>query len=324
MSSTELDHRSNGVHFFKIILQRNLNEGKLKVPVSFVRRHWLGITNPVTLRLPNMTENKVFWEKTSDYNVWFCNGWKEFAKYLSLGDSQLTLFQYQENSVFNVIVCGKCGLEIKYPLKETNKEHEEVEESDTSLQIIEDPSSSKGKRLKSSPPYFKKMKINSKEQKEPKHEKRKVQEQGRFLNFKDTDNGSSCDDLKERSKVLYDKVKNFFHADMDFFMCMIQKTYIKKDVLGIPIEFAKKHLHRMEGRNITLFVDQDRPWNADLNLTLNNQYTLSGGWSKFRAHNNLKFGDICVFMLNKCKGTVSFQVKIFSLEKDMSTPYFEG
>lgn len=136
-----------------------------------------------------MTENKVFWEKTSDYNVWFCNGWKEFAKYLSLGDSQLTLFQYQENSVFNVIVCGKCGLEIKYPLKETNKEHEEVEESDTSLQIIEDPSSSKGKRLKSSPPYFKKMKINSKEQKEPKHEKRKVQEQGRFHNFKDTDNG---------------------------------------------------------------------------------------------------------------------------------------
>jgi len=79
----------------------------------------------------------------------------------------------------------------------------------------------------------------------------------------------------------------------------------------------------MEGRNVTLFVDQDRPWNVDLNLTLNNQYTLSGGWSKFRAHNNLKFGDICVFMVDKCKGTVSFQVKIFSLEKDMNTPYFE-
>jgi len=62
----------------------------------------------------------------------------------------------------------------------------------------------------------------------------------------------------------------------------------------------------MEGRNVTLFVDQDRPWTVDLNLTLNNQYTLSGGWSKFRAHNNLKFGDICVLMLNKCKGTVSF------------------
>ena len=64
------------------------------MPISFVRRHWQGITNSVTLRLPNMTEKKVFWEKTSDYNVWFCNGWKEFAKYLSLDDSQLMLFQY--------------------------------------------------------------------------------------------------------------------------------------------------------------------------------------------------------------------------------------
>jgi len=109
-----------------------------------------------------MTKKKVFWEKTSDYDVWFCNGWKEFAKYLSLGDSQLLLFQYQENSLFNVIVCGKCGLEIKYPLKETSEEYEEVEESDSSLQVIEDPSSSRGKRLKSQPPsskIFKKMKI---------------------------------------------------------------------------------------------------------------------------------------------------------------------
>lgn len=93
---------------------------------------------------------------------------------------------------------------------------------------------------------------------------------------------------------------------------------------GIPFEFAKKHLHRMEGRKVTLFVDQDKTWNVDLNFTSNNQFTLSGGWSKFRAHNNLKFGDICVFMLNKCKETISFQVAIFSLEKDVSTPYFEG
>jgi hypothetical protein len=80
----------------------------------------------------------------------------------------------------------------------------------------------------------------------------------------------------------------------------------------------------MEGRKVTLFVDQDKTWNVDFNFTSNNQYTLSGGWSKFRAHNNLKFGDICVFMLNKCKETISFQVAIFSLEKDMNTPYFEG
>jgi hypothetical protein len=93
---------------------------------------------------------------------------------------------------------------------------------------------------------------------------------------------------------------------------------------AIPNEFAYTHLHRMEGRNVTLFVDQDRTWNVDLKLTINKQFRLTSGWSKFRADNNLKFGDVCVFMLNKCKGTVSFQVVIFSLEKDMRAPYFPG
>jgi hypothetical protein len=100
------------------------------------------------------------------------------------------------------------------------------------------------------------------------------------------------------------------------------KTNNPKQV--IPIEFGKTHLQRMVGRNVTLFVDKDRTWNVDLKLISNKQFTLSGGWSKFRAHYNLKFGDVCVFLLNKCKETVSFQVVIFSLEKDMTTPYFEG
>jgi hypothetical protein len=72
-----------------------------RVPISFARRHWKGITNPVILRLPNLTEKKVFWEKTSDYDIWFCNGWKEFANYLSLSDLQILVFRYQGNSLIN-------------------------------------------------------------------------------------------------------------------------------------------------------------------------------------------------------------------------------
>lgn len=138
------------------------------VPISFVKRYWKGIRNPVTLRFPNMVEKKVSWEKTSENEVMFCNGWKELANYLSLNESQFLVFQYQENSVFNVIVFGRCGLEIKYPSRETR---EESEESDSSLKIIENPSSSWGKRLKSPAPSMevcKKMKINSKEQKDSK------------------------------------------------------------------------------------------------------------------------------------------------------------
>ena len=156
-----------------------------------MKRHWQGVTNPVTLRLPNKTEKRVFWEKTSRHDVWFCDGWKEFANYLSLGESQLLMFQYQDNSFFNVIIFGKCGLEIKYP-SETTEEYEEVEKSDNSLKIIKDPSSRRGKRPKSPSPSSRvsmKMKNNPEEQKESKHEKRNVQAHARFRNIKDADNG---------------------------------------------------------------------------------------------------------------------------------------
>ncbi|KAI5393635.1 hypothetical protein KIW84_060674 [Lathyrus oleraceus] len=145
MSSQELDHWNNGVHFFKIILESILQEEKLRVPISFVRRYWKGIENPVTLRLPNMIQKKVFWEKNSDYDVLFCKGWKEFANYLSMGDSQLLVFQYQENSLFNVIVFGKNGLEIKYPVIEISEDSIEIEARKNSLGMIEDPSQKNGK-----------------------------------------------------------------------------------------------------------------------------------------------------------------------------------
>nr|XP_004498212.1 B3 domain-containing protein LOC_Os12g40080-like isoform X1 [Cicer arietinum] len=325
MSSQQFDH---GVHFFKVILQKSIQEGKLKVPQSFVMKHWQGITNPITLRLPNMTQWEVLWEKTCDYDVCFCKGWKEFANYLSLSDSQFVVFKYQENSHFNVIVFDKCGLEITYPLRETSEKCEDVDESDYSLEIIEDPSSSRRKRPKSpssSSKIYKKVKIISKEQKECKHEKSKVLAHARFYNSKHMDMvaGSSCDNILKRSRILHEKVKNEFSCEKDFFICVIHKTYIERDLLVIPRDFSKIHLHRMEGRNATIFVDQNRTWNVDLKLTRNDQFTLSGGWNKFRHHNNVKYGDVCVFILNKIKGTVSFQVVIFSLEKEITTPYFE-
>lgn len=120
-----------------------------------------------------MFQKKVSWEKTGDYDVLFCNGWKEFANYLSLSESQFLVFQYQKNSLFNVIVFDKTGLEIKYPLIEISEKPIEIETSENSLQIIEDPLL-RG-RTKSSSKVFKKRKINRKERKESKFEKRKVQ-----------------------------------------------------------------------------------------------------------------------------------------------------
>ena len=78
----------------------------------------------------------------------------------------------------------------------------------------------------------------------------------------------------------------------------------------------------MEGRRVMLFDDKDRKWDVNLKLTPTKQFRINGGWSKFRADHNVKFGDVCVFRLNKCKEKVSFKVTIFSIEKDMIIPYF--
>ncbi|KAK7348996.1 hypothetical protein VNO80_23812 [Phaseolus coccineus] len=101
----------------------------LKVPTSFVSRHWQGMSNPVILSLPNGTESKVFW-LNQDGGVWFCNGWKEFAKYSNMDVSHSIVFRYEGNSCFNVIIFGNSGLEIEYPLSRdaTNEEVKEIDE----------------------------------------------------------------------------------------------------------------------------------------------------------------------------------------------------
>jgi len=113
-----------------------------KVPTSFVSRHWEGMSNPVILSLPNGSKNKVFWVN-KDGDVWFCNGWKEFAKYSKLDVSHIIVFRYEGNSCFNVIIFGKSDLEIEYPLSRdaTDEKVEEIDEGcDFSLKNSEERS----------------------------------------------------------------------------------------------------------------------------------------------------------------------------------------
>jgi len=95
-----------------------------------VSRHWQGMPNPVILSLPNGSKSKVFW-LNQDGGVWFCYGWKEFAKYSKLDVSHSVVFRYEGNSCFNVIIFGESGLEIEYPLSRdaTNEEVGEIDEA---------------------------------------------------------------------------------------------------------------------------------------------------------------------------------------------------
>ncbi|XP_019423704.1 PREDICTED: B3 domain-containing transcription factor VRN1-like isoform X2 [Lupinus angustifolius] len=298
-----------------------------RVPKGFVKRCWQEITNPVFLRLPNGTERRVYWIK-KDGDVWFSNGWKEFAQYLSLEVSQFLVFRYEGKSRFYVIIFGKSALEIKYPLPE----NEEVSNgSDYSLKIVDDFDIINCKRHKSPKPCSqapKKLKTNPKEE----HEYYSSHAETRLQKWKShnaglsnaKNNGGSSRDLYERINAFHKKVNQNFYSENHWFTCTLQKTCFQRDLLVIPKDFARTNLHKKEGEaTLSLMKDgKGRTWDVMIkHYSRNRLSAFVGGWINFVEDNNLKIGDVCVFVLNKCK-KVSFQVVIFPFEDDTSLLHF--
>ncbi|CAL0313977.1 unnamed protein product [Lupinus luteus] len=327
MSSQVRDQQCRSLHFFKVILESNIRDGELRVPKVFVKRCWQEITNPVFLRLPNGTERRVYWIK-KDGDVWFSNGWKEFAQYLSLEVSQFLVFRYEGKSRFHVIVFGKSALEIKYPIPE---DEEVSNDSDYSLKIIDDFDMINCKRHKSPKPFSqapKKMKINPKEEHEyySSHAKTRLEKwkshNAGLSNAKN--NGESSRDLGERINAFHKQVNQIFYSENCWFACTLQKTYLQRDFLALPKDFARTNLQKKEGEATLSFMKdgKGRTWDVMIkHYSCNKQSAFISGWINFVEDNNLKIGDVCVFVLNKCK-KLSFQVVIFPFEDDSTLPKF--
>lgn len=64
--------------------------------------------------------------------IWFHEGWSEFAEAHSIKEGHFLLFQYKENSSFRVIIFNVSACEIKYPLDAVH-----ISDSDSDDDIIE-------------------------------------------------------------------------------------------------------------------------------------------------------------------------------------------
>jgi len=127
----------------------------------FTRKHGDGMSNPVFLRSPDGTEWKIYWVR-SDGEIWFQNGWKEFATYYSLDHGHLLFFEYQGTTHFQVHIFDNSALEIDYPSHTTHCRKENlVHISDDSNELLLEQLSCQNTRVKptlSSPQPCKKMK----------------------------------------------------------------------------------------------------------------------------------------------------------------------
>ncbi|KAH7851110.1 hypothetical protein Vadar_007437 [Vaccinium darrowii] len=63
---------------------------------------------------------------TSNDAVWMCNGWKEFAKYYSLGFGHLLVFRYDGSYNFHVLIFDKSASKIEYPVSANHGEQTNI------------------------------------------------------------------------------------------------------------------------------------------------------------------------------------------------------
>ena len=59
--------------------------------------------------------------KKSDNNIWFCNGWQDFAKDHSIYYGYFLVFRYEGISSVHILIFDKIAIEIQYLPKKNCK-----------------------------------------------------------------------------------------------------------------------------------------------------------------------------------------------------------
>ncbi|GAV91357.1 B3 domain-containing protein [Cephalotus follicularis] len=130
-------------HFFKVILDDTIRDGKLEIPRRFVRKYGNDLPNSVLLKVPSGAVWRVELSKCNG-EVWLQNGWQEFKEYYSIALNHFLVFKYEGNSCFSVVIFDMSASEIKYPyhiahcdgdFKQPNMEETE---DDVSVEILDD------------------------------------------------------------------------------------------------------------------------------------------------------------------------------------------
>ncbi|KAH7850776.1 hypothetical protein Vadar_002877 [Vaccinium darrowii] len=111
--------------FFKIIHSSAVPYQKLRIPNKFLSQYGKNLGSHVFLKVPSGAVWKVELVK-SNGGVWMCNGWKEFAKYYSIGYGHLLVFRYDGSYNFHVIIFDTSASEIEYPLSATHGEQTNI------------------------------------------------------------------------------------------------------------------------------------------------------------------------------------------------------
>eukprot|EP00257_Ricinus_communis_P015496 XP_015573422.1 B3 domain-containing transcription factor VRN1 [Ricinus communis] len=271
-------------HFFKIILDGNIRDGKLYFPRRFIRNYGNDLSSPVILKVCSGAKWEVELVK-HDGKIWLQNGWKEFQKYYSLAHGSFLVFEYdQGNCDFNVIIFDKSATEIDYPVSiingDTNYEpNPEKAESNVSVEILTHFSPSLKTRKKSPLPFSF----------SPPNKKIKLENSTGQVEARK--GGVSC------QKQTRDEVVD-----------IIKPLNAGEKAKNLPKGFVIKHTKKSIS-NIILQAE-GREWPVKLIFDHSHRGWFSAGWTSFAKENSLQVGDVCIFELVNSK-TLLLKVSIF-------------
>ncbi|XP_010487826.1 PREDICTED: B3 domain-containing protein At3g18960-like [Camelina sativa] len=100
--------------FFKIILPSTMKNDMMKIPPTFVKLQGSKLPDVVTLETPVGFKRSIKLKRIGQ-EIWFHEGWSEFAEAHSIKEGHFLLFQYYEISSFRVIIFNVSACEIEYP-----------------------------------------------------------------------------------------------------------------------------------------------------------------------------------------------------------------
>ncbi|TQD95883.1 hypothetical protein C1H46_018521 [Malus baccata] len=244
-----------------------------KVPMKFVMKYGEELSSPVYLRLPCGSEWEIELRRCSG-EVWFEKGWPEFSKFYSLGYAFWLVFGYEGNSRFHVFIFDRSCTEVDYPIKLPEKEKTDYED-DESVEILDDfPTSRRRNRERySSLPC-------------PLPPKKKGKSYSRMH------------PLTEKDKAIALQRAIAFKSEKPHFKVAMQPSYIFGNLV-LPAGFAKRHLMHQPHGNAILRLPDGGTWCVKLKLYKQQKVRFKRGWLEFVRDNNLKTGDVCVFILIK-------------------------
>ena len=108
------------------------------IPKKVFKKYGFELGSMAFLTIPNDTKWTVKLTKR-DGEVWFQNGWCEFASYHALTVGSLLVFRYEGNSQFSILIFDVTITEIEYPLDDRPQVHrmEDNESDDNSIEIMD-------------------------------------------------------------------------------------------------------------------------------------------------------------------------------------------